>query len=188
MGPLEILSNEHGLIRQFLDNLALAVEKLEDEQRPPTEFFEKGVEFARTFADSFHHIKEEHVMFRRLAQNKGGEIDGQIESLRHQHERARNYTAAITEALPGYDSGQPFQVSQVLESAAAYVSLLRNHIHKEDHIFFPMVKEVLSEEEEEQLLVEFNKARDKAREETGAEAFESAHKLVVDMGSALVHM
>ncbi len=188
MRPLEILSNEHGLIRQFLDNLALAVEKLEDDQRPPTEFFEKATQFARTFADTFHHIKEEHVMFVRLAQKKGGAIDAHIEALRHQHERARNYTAKINEALPGYDAGQPFQITQVLESAAAYVSLLRNHIHKEDHVFFPMVLDVLSEEEDDQLAAEFEKARAKAREQTGEDAFEGAHKLVVDMGSLLIHM
>jgi len=66
MQPLETLRNEHGLIRQFLDNLALAVAELESEKRPPKEFFEMAVLFARTFADTFHHIKEEHVMFVRL--------------------------------------------------------------------------------------------------------------------------
>lgn len=95
MRPLETLRNEHGLIRQFLDNLALAVAKLENEERPPKEFFEKAVLFARTFADTFHHIKEEHVMFVRLAQKNNGAIDGQIESLRHQHDRGRNYISAL---------------------------------------------------------------------------------------------
>ncbi len=184
MQPLETLRNEHGLIRQFLDNLALAVEKLENEERPPKEFFEKAVQFARTFADTFHHIKEEHVMFVRLAQKKSGAIDGQIEALRHQHERARDYIAAITDDLKGYGAGQPIPTSRILENTAAYVALLRNHIHKEDHIFFPMVQGELTREEEEQLQVEFERARVKVGEDT----FETNHKLVVDMGSMLVHM
>ena len=70
MEPLEVLRNEHGLIRQYLDNLALAVQKMENDARPPKEFFDKAIEFARTFADTFHHYKEEHVMFVRLAQAK----------------------------------------------------------------------------------------------------------------------
>ena len=184
MKPLEILTNEHGLIRQFLENLALAVEKLENEERPPKEFFENAVQFARTFADAFHHFKEEHVMFVRLAQKHDGTMDGQIESLRHQHERGRTYISEIADALNGYAAGRPIQISQVLESTAAYISLLRNHIHKEDHVFFPMVQAELSEEEEQQLQVEFEKARQKAGEDT----FESSHKLIVDMGSMLVHM
>jgi len=184
MKPLETLRNEHGLIRQFLDNLALAVEKLENEERPPKEFFEKGVQFARTFADTFHHFKEEHVMFVRLAQKKSGAIDGQIDALRQQHERARNHIAAIVEALEGYAEEDTIKTSEVLENAAAYISLLRSHIHREDHLFYPMVEEALSEDEQSALQVEFEKARQKADESV----FETSHKLVVDMGSMLVHL
>ncbi len=184
MSPLETLRNEHGLIRQFLDNLALAVAKLEDGEQPPREFFDKAVLFARTFADSFHHIKEEHVMFVRLAQKNNGAIDGQIESLRHQHDRGRNYISAIAEALDGYAEGKPIQISDVLENAAAYISLLRNHIHKEEHVFFPMVDKELSDQEQDELRAEFDKARQKA----GENAFENSHKFVVDMGSMLVHL
>ena len=184
MRALDILRNEHGLIRQFLDNLELAVEKMESEELPPREFFDKALQFARTFADDYHHIKEEHVMFVRLAQKNNGELDGQIDALRHQHERARDHLSTINGALDGYSAQQPIQVGQVLESVAAYVSVLRNHIHKEDHVFYPLVAKAMSDEEEEQLYLEFEKARKKA----GRDVFEANHKLVVDMGSMLVHL
>ena len=70
MAVTEMLVNEHGLIRRFLEELALADEKLENGVKPPRDFYEKAVQFARTFADRFHHIKEEYVMFVRLAQKK----------------------------------------------------------------------------------------------------------------------
>ena len=184
MGPLEILRNEHGLIRHFLDNLALAVEKLENDERPPREVFDRAVEFARTFADKFHHVKEEHIMFVRLAQKNDGALDGEIEALRHQHERARDHIVTIANALDGYAAGQSVQISKVLESAAAYIAVLRNHIHKEDHVFFRLAAEALTAEEEEQLRQEFEKASQKAE----GNSFEESHKLVVDMGSALAHM
>jgi hypothetical protein len=41
MDPIETLSNEHGLIRQFLDVLSIAAKKIENGQRPSTAFFEK---------------------------------------------------------------------------------------------------------------------------------------------------
>ncbi len=129
MKPLEILVTEHGLIRQFLDNLVLAVEKLENEEPPPKKFFENAVQFAEMFTHTFHHFKEEHVMFVRLAQKRNGTIDGQIESLRQEHERGRNYISVIADSLDGYAAGRPIQIGQVLESTAAYISLLRNHIH-----------------------------------------------------------
>ena len=70
------------------------------------------------------------------------------------------------------------------KSVTAYRSLLRNHIHKEDHMVFPMVQATLSDEKEEPLQAEFEKARQKA----GKNTFENSHKLVVDRGSMLVHM
>jgi len=75
MDPIETLTNEHGLIRQFLDVLSMAAEKIEEGQHPSEAFFEKAVEFARAFADHYHHFKEEHVLFVQLAQKKQGEVD-----------------------------------------------------------------------------------------------------------------
>ena len=184
MRPMEVLRNEHGLIRQYLDNLALAVGMLEDGERPPREFFEKAVQFARAFPDGLHHFKEELVLFVRLAQKHGGEIDGRIDALRQQHERARNHIAAVDAALEGYGAEEPIPTSDLIENVAAYIAMLRNHIHIEDHVFFPMAQEKLTAEEEEQLHVEFDRARQKA----GEDAFELNHALVVEMGSMLVHL
>jgi hypothetical protein len=49
---LEILSNEHGLIRQFPAHLALTLGRLEAGEKVPAQFVEKGVDFARNFADT----------------------------------------------------------------------------------------------------------------------------------------
>ncbi len=184
MNPIETLSNEHGLIRQYLDNLALAAEKIEAGRYPPREFFDKAVEFARTFADKFHHFKEEHVMFVRLAQKRKGEIDGQIDSLRYQHERGRGLVNAIAQSLDGYAKGDPIKVADLVENTAGYISLLRHHIHIEDHLFYPMAKQELTADEMAALEEEFQKQR----ERLGPDTFEACHKLVVDMGSILTHM
>jgi hemerythrin-like domain-containing protein len=48
MDPIETLSNEHDLMRQFLDVLSMAAEKNENGQPPSEVLFEKGVEFARS--------------------------------------------------------------------------------------------------------------------------------------------
>jgi len=184
MNALEILRNEHGLIRQFVDTLSLAVGKLEEGKHPPRTFFELAAEFAREVADRSHHFKEEHLLFARLAAKKKGTIDGQIEMLRNQHDRARNYWAEIVKSLDGYAQKQPIQTSTVLESVAAYVAVLRQHMHLEDHVFYPLVEKTLSREELDAVLAEF----EKHRKEAGTDAFEKHHKQVVDLGSMLVHM
>lgn len=184
MDPIESLSNEHGLIRQYLDVLALAAEKIENGSKPSSAFFEKAVDFARTFADKFHHFKEEHVLFLQLAQKKQGEIDAQLEALRYEHDRGRSLVTGIESALPGYEANDPIKTGELLENVAAYVSLLRHHIHVEDHVFYPMARKTLTSDEFEALTPEFKKAQ----ERYGADTFERCHKIVVDMGSIVTHM
>lgn len=184
MEPIQILTNEHGLIRQFLDNLAMAGEHIENGRRPSTAFFEKALEFATTFSDSYHHFKEEHVLFVRLAQKRQGEIDAQLDALRQQHERGRELVATIKRSLDGYAAHDPGKTADLLESMAAYTSLLRHHIHIEDHVFYPMAERTLSGDDLAQISQEFVAQREKH----GGDVFERCHKLVVDMGSIVTHL
>jgi hemerythrin-like domain-containing protein len=184
MNPIETLINEHGLIRQFLDNLSMAVDKIENGQKPSAAFFEKGLDFAKSFADSYHHFKEEHVLFIRFAQKRQGEVDGQIDTLRQQHERGRELLSGISNALEGYAAQDPSKTADLLENVAAYTALLRHHIHIEDHIVYPMVSKKLNQEDLDMVAQEFENQRIKL----GGDTFERCHKLVVDMGSILTHM
>ena len=182
MDPIEILRNEHGLIRRFVDLLSVAVTRLEVDDPPPRAFFDNGIEFVRGFSDGFHHKKEELVMFVQLAQKKNGAIDGQIEALRYQHDQGRGFIAAIAGALDGYAEGDPKDTAVVRENAAAFASLLKHHIHTEDHIFFPMSQEAMTSEELEFLGGKF----EKVQEVHGADTFERYYKLVIDLDAMLV--
>jgi hemerythrin-like domain-containing protein len=184
MDPLETLSNEHGLIRQFIDNLTMAADHIEHGRRPSTAFFEKAVDFARGFADGYHHFKEEHVLFVRMAQKKQGEVDAQLDALRNQHERSRELVSGIGSCIEGYAAQDPRSTTELLEHMGAYASLLRHHIHTEDHLFFPMARGTLTAADLEEVSAEF--ARE--RERHGGDAFERNHKAVVDMGSILTHL
>jgi hemerythrin-like domain-containing protein len=181
MKPTEILIEEHNLIRQALASMSLAVERLETGERPPAEFFEKAVQFTRDFSDKFHHYKEEYLMFGRLAQKKDGELDAQIDALRYQHDRGRDLISTISNALDGYAQGEDARTTVILENLAAYTSMLRRHIHKEDHVFYPLVDSTLSEEDQHYLKEEFLKEEKKA----GGTIFEDSRKLVKEIGAML---
>ena len=181
MDPIEILRNEHGLIRRFVDLLSVAVERLEVDNPPPRAFFDNGIEFVRGFSDGFHHKKEELVMFVQLAQKKNGAIDGQIAALRYQHDQGRGFIKAIDGALDAYAMGDSAAQSVVRENAASFASLLKHHIHIEDHIFFPMCQDAMTEEELDKLGEKFAKVE----EVHGADTFERYHKIVVDLDQML---
>jgi hemerythrin-like domain-containing protein len=178
MKSLEILIREHGLIRQALDIFSSAKEKLEKGKRPPKEFFEGAVEFSRKFADQFHHFKEEYLMFGLLSEKKGALYDGEIGALRYQHERGRKFVGEIENSLGGYFQGDIFATTTLLENLASYISLLKLHIHTEDHIFFPMVEKEFSEDENHLLLEQF---KNEEKRIGATDCFENSRKLVAEM-------
>ena len=174
MKAVEILINEHRLIRQYLENLEMVIQKLETGIDPPRVFFGKAIFFGQQFVDKYHHFKEEFQMFRILAQKHNGSIDAPIEALRSQHEQGRNYIANISAILEREEIQKP----DLIENLRAYNSMLRQHIHREDHVFYPLAEKNLSEAEQAQLLEEFRKADANAEENF----FEKTERLVREMG------
>lgn len=181
MNPMEILANEHNVIRQALESFRLARQKMEEGLNPPVAFFEKAVDFARTFVDKRHHFKEEYLMFGRLAERHQSELDAEIEALRHQHEHGREFVSEMANALDGYSKGKDAQVTIMLENLASYTTMLSHHIHREDHVFYPMVEKDLSREELDELAELFVKEDEK----TGHATLERMRGLVHDLGTLL---
>ena len=121
-------------------------------------------------------------MFVELAKKRNGAIDGQIEALRYQHDQGREFIAAIDGALDDYEKGDPRAQSVVRDNAVAFASLLKHHIHIEDHIFFPMSQESMTAEELEVLGAKFAKVQ----EVHGADTFNRYSKIVVELDAMLV--
>ena len=185
MKIIKMLKDEHALIRQFIDNLFLAQERMELGTNPPRAFFVLALDFARTYIDKHHHFKEEFLMFGRLAQKMNGEADQYVDALRRQHETGRTFLSKINGALDGYHEGKPTQVIEVSENLMAFAALLRHHIHVEDHLFYPLTEKMLSDADDYELFRSF------LEEETkngGEEFIERAKASVQQLGLMLASM
>ncbi len=88
---------------------------------------------------------------------------------------------AIAGALDGYAEGDSIDQAVIRENAAAFASLLKHHIHLEDHVFFPLAREAMNAEEMEALGREF----EREKERHGADTFQRFHKLVLDLDAML---
>lgn len=161
MKPIEILIEEHRLIRHYLNDSSVALYLMHKEQWPDKKFFEIGVDFTRSFSDKFHHFKEEYILFLKLSQKKQGDIDSEIIFLRDQHERARNFTIEISRSLEKYTPKNNIHSRSIAENLGYYNLLLRQHIHQEDHVIYPMVHGLFTESEQQEILEDFQKAEEK---------------------------
>jgi hemerythrin-like domain-containing protein len=179
LNAIEILVEEHKLILSGLELLTTAAEKIVRSQNPPREFFEKAAIFTRDFTNKFHHYKEEIVMFGLLAQKHSGEIDGELERLRNQHEILRNYISEISDSLDGYSKNIDAEVRRLHRNLSEYIETLRRHIHAEDKIFYPLVQTRLTADEMQDMKERFeNYAAD-----AGSDGMQAGKALVQEMSS-----
>jgi len=181
MKPTEILTQEHVLIRLMLDNVSVAVHRMELGGSPAKELFEKVIEFGQSFVHRFHHYKEEFVMFTRLAEKKQGAMDQTVKALRFDHERGLNYLGEIGRNLPGYAAGGEQETAIILSNLAGYVAMLRRHIYQEDHIFFPMAEKEFTAKEQAELVEAFKQVSGNL----GGHFFETFEQAVLEMRSFL---
>lgn len=179
---IRVLKNEHQLILQQLDNLELAKLRLEKGREVPGHFFRQAVGFARAFADKFHHYKEEFVVFGLLATKEKSRLDTQLGALRFQHDQCRNAISEMETILKVYDSTDEICVSSLLLHLSAYISVLRRHIFLEDHSFFPIIEDLLTDEEDNGLMVIFAEEESQMK---GREFVNQCRKQVHDMRVAV---
>jgi hemerythrin-like domain-containing protein len=181
MSVIDILVEEHRLVRKYLDTLGIAVELIGEETKIPRAFFDDAIEFSKLFLDKYHHFKEEYVIFLKLAEKKAGTIDPQIVSLRDQHERGRNFVSQIAKSLDGYENNREVDRTALQENLGYFYLLQRQHVKRENHVFFPMARDAFSAAELDAFKTEF----DKEEARLGKGTFEKCKSQVENMARIL---
>ncbi len=151
MSLMEQLNQEHHFIRDFVSKVHVAAELYGWGERPPETFFELAMDFSDTFIEKYHHIKEEAVLFKLLANKLAGDLDQQVKTLENQHKKVEGFIKEIKRCLPGYLSGDKNQNTIFWRSLGGYVSFLRAHLNREEHMFFPLIERVLTKSEQKEM-------------------------------------
>lgn len=175
--PTQVLKEEHELILQALDALEKKVTALESGAAPDRAYFDRAVEFLRSFADRCHHGKEEDLLFKAMINRGFPQHGGPIAVMLSEHETGRAFIRGIAEGAAALGT-DPGAAKRIVENGRGYIGLLRAHIDKENNILFPMADNVLTAEDQEHLGKEFERFE---TEETGAGIHESMLKLLDEL-------
>lgn len=92
------------------------------------------LDFIKTFADAYHHGKEEGVLFPALEEAGLPRDGGPVGVMLMEHDQGRRLVGAMAES------------KDFSRGAAEYAELLSGHISKEDMILYPMALDCLPEE------------------------------------------
>ena len=134
------LVDEHKLILRMIALLERNAPRTAAGGYTNWQFYLDGVDFIRSYADRFHHAKEEDVLFEALVANGMPRANSPIAAMLMEHDQGRAYVKAMETAAQEALAGQSGREQTIAENALAYAALLRDHISKEDHILYPLAE------------------------------------------------
>jgi hemerythrin-like domain-containing protein len=149
MHATDILTAEHLVIEQVLNCLEVLARRAQTKGELDRPAAEQALDFFRTFADQCHHRKEENHLFPALEGRGLPRQHGPTGVMMAEHEQGRQHLQAMARALEDGDA------RGFASQAAGYVSLLRDHILKENYRLFPMADHLLTAEDQKALLAAF---------------------------------
>jgi hemerythrin-like domain-containing protein len=144
--PTDVLRDEHRVILRALDMLEIAAARLAGGRPLPDGWWPEILAWLRGFADKNHHAKEESSLFPAMVKAGVPSDGGPIGVMLEEHERGR----ALVRAM---EAGEP---AARAAKAREYVTLLREHIDKENGVLFPLADAVLDEAAQRTLQREFD--------------------------------
>src|SRR3989339_927054 len=154
MKAIEQLKNEHEGIKMIFRVLRKMCESLKFGQTLDTDHFEGILEFFNIFVDKCHHGKEEELLFPAMVQ-AGIPKQGPIEVMMSEHTAGRSHIKAIGRAFVEFKSGNIAISEALANECEQYISLMLDHIYKENNILYPMGESRFSKAIDEKLYQDF---------------------------------
>ncbi len=131
--PMKKLVEEHVLIKRWIALIPLVTQRLDLDSERGRQLVLDAVDFIRSYADRYHHAKEEDLLFKYFDENT--EI---LKAMHEDHRRARAHVQAMLAAVEKRDK------ETLADHLKAHGELLTEHIRKEDEILYPWMDRGLS--------------------------------------------
>jgi hemerythrin-like domain-containing protein len=148
----ELLSDEHRVIERVLSVLEkLAAAPVEGR----LDSWKQALDFISHFADGCHHLKEEKILFPAMEERGIPRDGGPIGMMLMEHEEGRGYVRSMLGAIALVETKNEAAKEILIDKAKAYLRLLKEHIQKEDEILFRIADDVISPDEQKELLRSF---------------------------------
>ncbi|HEX9874514.1 MAG TPA: hemerythrin domain-containing protein [Deferrimonas sp.] len=141
-----VMVDEHKLILRLIALVEKNTALMEAGRFRNWQFYLDAVDFIRNYADRFHHAKEEDVLFKALLANGMPEQNSPVAAMLLAHDQGRAFVRGMEEGAQKALAGESGQIPVIADNARGYAALLREHIHTEDHILYPLSERVLPED------------------------------------------
>jgi len=156
MLPVGYLMIEHRLIERMIKLMTEELQIARRQRQVDSSFIETAVDFLKIYADKCHHGKEEDILFRQLNPKPLLEPDRKaMERLLMEHILSRENVKKLAKGNIDYSAGNQNALNEMIAAMEVLTDLYPQHIEKEDKQFFIPCSNYFSDEENEQMLKDF---------------------------------
>lgn len=166
--PTEDLMREHGILNRILLIYEEIIKRIHDNRDFPLSALNQSVEIIQSFIENYHEKLEEDYIFP-LFEKKKQEIR-LIKTLKNQHSKGREVTAALKELLTSKKYQDPKNKRTIKSLLQKFITMYRPHEAREDTVLFPKVRSLISEKEFKELGETFENLEHKLFGEDGFQA------------------
>ena len=152
MKAIDLLKDDHQIIERALATLAAATVQLEGENAVRPGLFLSVVEFLEGFVHGIHFRREEGVLYAAMERAGAPRTAGPVGAAIREHETSRVAARSIRSAAERWEAGEESARQELADEARRYVSLLKQHLAREDQLLFPMADDMIPEADHFQLL------------------------------------
>jgi len=171
---------EHRVIERVLDCVEELAERAEKDRKLDEASAREAIDFLRSYADRWHHGKEEECLFPMLEARGLSSQEGPTFVMRFEHRQGRAHIGELNDTIEGAARGEEAAVGRFVSHARSYVSLLREHIQKEDHCLFPIADQTLSDDDRRELARQFEEAERAVGAEVDPERYVTLAETLAD--------
>lgn len=148
--PIKRLVDEHKLIKRLLALIPFIIKNPDFESQEWENMIRGCVNFIRSYADKYHHAKEEDILFKYFDEN----LDI-IQIMHKDHKTGREHVKSILEGLEQKNS------EKIVRHFCGYAELLTEHIKKEDEILYIWMDKNLSTSQIGSMFAKFNEVENR---------------------------
>lgn len=149
---IKVLEKEHENILKLTEHiLCVAKDIMHDDVNQSD--IKAITDVIKNYADSYHHKKEEDILFKAMLENLGDVAEKLIRNgMLVEHDLARYERMMIDESLDKYEKTKSDQARlELIGHLMSYRSLLERHADKENKVLYPFAEKNLPLDVQEEL-------------------------------------
>lgn len=149
MDVIDMLQEEHRAMAKLLKALERQLDLLAQAEHPDYDVIDGVLQYCREFPDRCHHPKEDLLLERLLMRQP--DASEKIGDLYKEHEELANLTNRLVHGFDSLLNEAEISREGIVSLGREFLQHYWDHMRKEEEVFLPLAREVLSDSDLKQV-------------------------------------